>query len=64
MEKKIMLAEPICFKKVKNGVLDGIGYAKTEEYAEVLRQDGYKEIPKETYQRLMQKNLSVVYRLE
>ena len=52
------------FKKVVNGVLDAVGRAITEEYAEALISDGFEEIDKEYYLRIMSKDLYIAYRIE
>ena len=52
------------FKKVANGVLDAIGRAKTEGYAEALTSEGFEEISKEAYLRLINRDLYISYRIE
>ena len=52
------------FKKVKNNVLHGVGRAETEAYAAELIADGYVEVSKEYYQKIMRMDLYIVYRIE
>lgn len=52
------------FKKIKNGVLDGIGRAETIEYAEMLLRLGYEEINKEFYVKIMGMDLYINYMIE
>ena len=63
-EIKTKLPKPIYFKKVKSGVLDGIGRAETVEYAEKLRRLGYIETTQERYRDVMSKNLYISYMVE
>ena len=52
------------FIKSKNGVLDAIGRAKTEQYAEKLIKEGFEEITRERYIKLMEGDLYISYRIE
>ncbi len=52
------------FKKTKNGVLDAIGRAETEKYAEKLINEGFEEISKERYIKLIAQDLYISYRIE
>ena len=52
------------FKKVVNGVLDAVGRARTEEYADKLISEGFEEIDKEYYLRIMSQDLYISYRIE
>lgn len=52
------------FKRVKNGVLDAVGRAETEEYANKLINDGFTEISKERYIKIMSHDLYISYRFE
>lgn len=52
------------FIKCKGNVLDAIGRAKTEKYAEQLLSEGFEEISRERYLRLMDGDLYVSYRIE
>lgn len=52
------------FIKCKGNVLDAIGRAKTKEYAEQLLKEGFEEISREYYLRLMNGDLYVSYRIE
>lgn len=52
------------FKKTKNGVLDAIGRAETEKYAEKLINEGFEEISKERYTELIAQDLYISYRIE
>ena len=52
------------FIKSKNGVLDAIGRAKTEQYAEKLVKEGFEEIGKERYMKLISQDLYISYRIE
>ena len=52
------------FIKSKNGVLDAIGRAKTEQYAQKLISEGFEEIERERYIKLMKGDLYISYRIE
>ena len=52
------------FKKTKNGVLDAIGRAETEQYAAKLINEGFEEISKERYTELIAQDLYISYRIE
>ena len=53
------------FKKIKNGMLDGIGRAKTAEYAEMLLNLGYEETTQEYYVNIMNNyDLYINYMIE
>lgn len=52
------------FIKSKRGVLDAIGRAKTEQYAEKLIKEGFEEISKERYIKLIAQDLYITYRIE
>ena len=52
------------FKKTKNGVLDAIGRAETEKYAAKLINEGFEEISKERYIKLIAQHLYISYRIE
>lgn len=52
------------FKKTKSGVLDAIGRAETEKYAEKLISEGFEEISKERYIELISQDLYISYRIE
>lgn len=52
------------FKKTKNGVLDAVGRAESEEYANKLISDGFIEITKERYVKIMSLDLYISYRFE
>lgn len=52
------------FKKTKSGVLDAIGRAKSEQYAEKLINEGFEEISKERYKELIAQDLYISYRIE
>lgn len=52
------------FKRTKNGVLDAVGRAVTNEYAQKLISEGFEEIDREYYARLVEKDLYISYRIE
>ena len=52
------------FKKTKNGVLDAIGRAETAQYAEKLIKEGFEEISKERYIKLIAQDLYISYMIE
>ena len=52
------------FKKTRNGVLDGIGRAKTTEYAEMLLRLGYEETTQEYYTEIINASLYINYMIE
>lgn len=52
------------FKKSVNGVLDAVGRAVTNEYAQKLVDEGFEEISKERYERLIASDLYISYRIE
>ena len=52
------------FKRVKNGVLDAVGRAESKEYADKLINDGFTEISKERYIKIMSYDLYISYRFE
>lgn len=52
------------FKRIKNGVLDGVARAESNSFAEQLINEGYTEISREKYRVLVSKDLLISYRCD
>lgn len=52
------------FKRIKNGVLDGIARAESNSFAEQLINEGYTEISREKYRVLVSQDLLISYRCD
>lgn len=52
------------FKRIKNGVLDGVARAESNSFVEQLINEGYTEISREKYRVLVSQDLLISYRCD